>query len=172
MLWYGACNYVIINYVCSVFSHQLCFHHVHHHSSDFQFKKAVHLAKHHTSINSAQEGLRLLLWWEDALSGCKSNQANSACLLPWAYVMLIKQPWRLQQLNVWAFLASFSQFACTFASLLSIRGGFNTVAYIFLLLLLLVLHVWWFNKTELSCYFNGLDLPGMFPFLLEHLHLH
>ena len=47
----------------------------------------------------------------------QSNQANSACLLPWAHVMLIKQPWRLQQLNVWAFLVSWSQFACTFAPL-------------------------------------------------------
>ena len=48
------------------------------------------------------------------------------------------------------FLASFTQFACTFASLLSIRGGFPTIAYIFLLLLPLVPHVWWFNKTKLS----------------------
>mgnify|MGYP006140017119 CR=1 FL=1 len=55
--------------------------------------------------------------------------------------MLIKQPWRLQQLNVYAVLASWSQFACTFASLLSIRGGFPTIAYIFLLLLPLVPHV-------------------------------
>ena len=39
------------------------------------------------------------------------------------------------------FLASFTQFACTFASLLSIRGGFPTIAYIFLLLLPLVPHV-------------------------------
>ena len=125
----------------------------------FNVRRQLHLAKH-TSINSAQEGLSLLLWWEDALSGCKSNQANSACLLPWAHVMLIKQPRRLQQFSVWAYLVSWSQFACTFASLLSIRGGFPTIAYIFLLLLPLVPHVWWFNKTEISCYFNGLNLHG------------
>jgi hypothetical protein len=38
--------------------------------------------------------------------------------------MWIKQPWRLQQLNVYAVLASWSQFACPFTSSLSIRGGF------------------------------------------------
>jgi hypothetical protein len=49
---------------------------------------------------------------------------------------------------VWAFLASWSHFACPFASLLSIRGGFPTIAWIFLLLLPLIPHVWWFNNRN------------------------
>lgn len=118
----------------------------------FNVRRQLHSADH-ISINSAQEGLCLLLWWEDALSGCKSNQEQSS-----QYLLLIAMSkYDVDQaalatslVQCVPFLASCSQFACTFASLLSIRGGFPTIAYIFLLLLPLVPHVWWFNKTKLS----------------------
>ena len=49
MLWYGACNYVIINYVCSVFSHWLCFHH----SSDFSMQEdsSIQLNTHQSTVH-------------------------------------------------------------------------------------------------------------------------
>ena len=79
---------------------------------------------------------KIMIRWSQSYDASWKYDGFYLQTLPWAHVMLIKQPCRLQQLNVWAFLASWSQFACTFASLLSIRGGFPTVAYIFLLLLL------------------------------------
>ena len=169
MLWYDAYDDVIINYVCSAFSHQLCFHH----SSDFSMQEGnsiqlnMHQSTVHRKVYIVAVGVCIVLLQE---------QLNQFRLLSYCYEHMWCWSSSLGDFSssmCGNFLESWSQFACLFASLLSIRGELPpTVACIFLLLLPLVPHVWWFKKTELSCYFNGLNLPGMFPFLLEHLHLH
>ena len=46
----------------------------------FNARRHLHSAEH-TSINSSQEGLGLLLWCEDVLSDCKAEQSSQFCLL-------------------------------------------------------------------------------------------
>ena len=141
----------------------------------FNVRRQLHSAEHPSSNQQCTGRFKFvavlggcIVWLQEqssqfrlliAMSTCDVDQAASATSAA-------------QCVAIFGIMESVCLHLCIFACSPLGVAGFPTVAYIFLLLLSLVPHVWWFNKTELSCYFNGLDLPGMFPFLLEHLHLH
>ena len=143
----------------------------------FNARRQLHSAEH-TSINSAQEGLRLLLWWEDALlSGCTS-QGRAIKPIPLAYC----------HEHMWCWSSSLGDFSSSmcghfwnhgvsllapcFASLLSIRCGFPTVAYFF------SCSYHWFpmyddsTKRNSHAILKASTSLECFHFFLEHLHLH
>ena len=123
------------------------------------------------SINSEEEQGSYLLLWEDSLSGCKSNQTNSACLVQehmWCWPCSLGEFSRSVFGHFWyhwvSLLAPFSNRCSPLASVEFITHCFLHFSH--------VASYHWFpmydnskTTTDLRCNFKCLDLPAMLPFL-------